>query len=226
MNTLMTPKVANMLDQLHREADEQMPSVRAAVKQIGIEQTSAEEWPSDWAERMSGFYLPASREQGRFLYQTVRATKAQYLVEFGTSFGISAIYIAAALHDNHGGHLVSAELIESKAVRAKSHLHNAGLSDYVDIRIGDALETLRDPEKPIDMLFLDGGPSLYLSVLKLLQPHLREGALVLADNVPTTKNETSPYAEYIRNPTNGYISTSIEMKGGTEYSLWTGAHQS
>ncbi|MCH8021791.1 class I SAM-dependent methyltransferase [candidate division KSB1 bacterium] len=225
MNTLMTPKVANMLDQLHREADEQMPSVRAAVKQIGIEQTS-EEWPSDWAERMSDFYLPVSREQGRFLYQTVRATKAQYVVEFGTSFGISAIYIAAALHDNQGGKLVSAELIESKAVRAKSHLHNAGLSDYVDIRIGDALETLRDPEKPIDMLFLDGGPSLYLSVLKLLQPHLREGALVLADNVPTTKNETSPYAEYVRNPTNGYISTSIEMKGGTEYSLWTGAHQS
>ncbi len=225
MNTLMTPKVANMLDQLHREADEQMPSVRAAVKQIGIEQTS-EQWPSDWAERMSDFYLPVSREQGRFLYQTVRATKAQYVVEFGTSFGISAIYITAALHDNHGGKLVSAELIESKAVRAENHIHNAGLSDYVEIRIGDALETIKDPEKSIDLLYLDGGATLYLRVLKLLQPHLREGALVMADNVPITKDETNPYAEYVRNPTNGYISTSIEMKGGTEYSLWTGIHQS
>ncbi len=226
MNTLVTPKVANMLDQLHREADEQMPSVRAAVKQIGIEQTSAEEWPSDWAERMSDFYLPVSREQGRFLYQTVRATNAQYVVEFGTSFGISAIYIAAALQDNQSGKLVSAELIESKAAKAKKHIHNTGLSDYVDIRIGDALETLKDPERPIDLLYLDGGPTLYLRVLKLLQPHLREAALVMADNVPITKDETNPYAEYVRNPINGYISTSIEMKGGTEYSLWTGVPQS
>jgi len=222
----MTPNVANMLDRLHQEAAEQMPSVRATMKEMRSGQTSPEERRSDWAERMSGFHLSVSREQGRFLYQTVRATKAQYVVEFGTSFGISAIYIAAALHDNHSGKLVSAELIESKAAKAKSHIHNTGLSDYVDIRIGDALETLRDPEKPIDMLYLDGGPSLYLSVLKLLQPHLGEGALVIADNVPPTKNEASPYAEYVRNPTNGYISTSIEMKGGTEYSLWTGAQQS
>ncbi len=226
MNTLLTPKVANILEQLHRQADEQMPSVRATMKEMRSEQTSPEERRSDWAERMSGFHLSVSREQGRFLYQTVRATKAQYVVEFGTSFGISAIYIAAALHDNHGGKLVSAELIESKAVRAESHIHNAGLSDYADIRIGDALETLKDPERPIDLLYLDGGPSLYLRVLKLLQPHLREGALVMADNVPITKDETNPYAEYVRNPTNGYISTSIEMKGGIEYSLLTGAQQS
>lgn len=224
MNTLSIPNVATLLDQLHQEAADQMPSVHTVVEQIQNESTSQEEWPSDWAERMSSFYLPVSREQGRFLYQTVRATKAQYVVEFGTSFGISAIYIAAALNDNQGGKLVSAELIESKAVRARSHIHNLGLSDYVDIRIGDALVTLRDPEKPIDILFLDGGPSLYLSILKLLQPHLSEGALVIADNVPTTDNEKNSYAEYIRNPANGYISTSMDLKAGTEYSLWTGAN--
>ena len=224
MNTLMTPKVANILDQLHQEADKQMPAIRTVIDQIRSKQASAEEGPSDWAERLSSFYLPVSREQGRFLYQTVRATKAQYIVEFGTSFGISAIYIAAALHDNHGGKLVSAELIESKVAKAKIHINNTGLSEYVDIRIGDALETLRDHEESIDMLYLDGGPGLYLSVLKLLQPHLCEGALVIADNVPT--DETGPYSEYVRDPANGYLSTSIEMKGGTEYSLWTGAHQS
>jgi len=222
----MTPKVATILEQLHLEADEQMPSVHTVVEQIQNESTSQEEWPSDWAKRMSSFYLPVSREQGRFLYQTVRATKAQNVVEFGTSFGISAIYIAAALHDNQSGKLVSAELIESKAAKAKKHIHHAGLSDYVDIRIGDALVTLRDPEKPIDILFLDGGPSLYLSILRLLQPHLSEGALVIADNVPTTDNEKNAYAEYIRNPANGYISTSMDSKAGTEYSLWTGANQS
>jgi len=222
----MTPKVATILEQLHLEADEQMPSVHTVVEQIQNESTSQEEWPSDWAKRMSSFYLPVSREQGRFLYQTVRATKAQNVVEFGTSFGISAIYIAAALHDNQSGKLVSAELIESKAAKAKKHIHHAGLSDYVDIRIGDALVTLRDPEKPIDILFLDGGPSLYLSILRLLQPHLSKGALVIADNVPTTDNEKNAYAEYIRNPANGYISTSMDSKAGTEYSLWTGANQS
>jgi len=222
MNTLLTLKVAKLLDQLHQEAAEQMPSIHAVIKDMRSGQTSAQKMPSNWAEQMSDFHLSVSREQGRFLYQTVRATKAQYVVEFGTSFGISTIYIAAALKDNHSGKIISAELIESKAVKAKNHIHDAGLSEYVDIRIGDALETLKDPEKPIDLLYLDGGPGLYLSVLELLQSHLREGALVIADNVPTTKNEESPYAKYVRNPTKGYISTSIELKGGTEYSLWTG----
>ena len=119
MNTVMTPKVANLVNQLHQEADEQRPSVLAAVNEIRSEQTTPEEWTSDWAERMSDFYLSVSREQGRFLYQTVRATKAQYVVEFGTSFGISTIYIAAALYVNHGGKLVSAELVESKSSKGK-----------------------------------------------------------------------------------------------------------
>lgn len=222
MNTLLTPKVATLLNKLHQEAADQMPLIRAVMKKMRSGKTAPQEMPSNWAERMSDFHLPVSREQGCFLYQTVRATKAQYVVEFGTSFGVSAIYIAAALHDNQNGRLVSAELIESKAIKAKSNILSIGLSEYVEIRIGDALETLKEPDKPIDILYLDGGPGLYLSVLKLLQPHLREGALVIADNVPTMDDDKNPYAQYVRNPANGYLSSSIEMKGGTEYSLWTG----
>ena len=222
MNTLLTPKVATLLNKLHQEAADQMPLIRAVMKKMRSGKTAPQEMPSNWAERMSDFHLPVSREQGCFLYQTVRATKAQYVVEFGTSFGVSAIYIAAALHDNQNGRLVSAELIENKAIKAKSNILSIGLSEYVEIRIGDALETLKEPDKPIDILYLDGGPGLYLSVLKLLQPHLREGALVIADNVPTMDDDKNPYARYVRNPANGYLSSSIEMKGGTEYSLWTG----
>lgn len=222
MNTLLTPKVATLLNKLHQEAADQMPLIRAVMKKMRSGKTAPQEMPSNWAERMSDFHLPVSREQGCFLYQTVRATKAQYVVEFGTSFGVSAIYIAAALHDNQNGRLVSAELIESKAIKAKSNILSIGLSEYVEIRIGDALETLKEPDKSIDILYLDGGPGLYLSVLKLLQPHLREGALVIADNVPTMDDDKNPYAQYVRNPANGYLSSSIEMKGGTEYSLWTG----
>lgn len=222
MNTLLTPKVATLLNKLHQEAADQMPLIRAVMKKMRSGKTAPQEMPSNWAERMSDFHLPVSREQGCFLYQTVRATKAQYVVEFGTSFGVSAIYIAAALHDNQNGRLVSAELIENKAIKAKSNILSIGLSEYVEIRIGDALETLKEPDKSIDILYLDGGPGLYLSVLKLLQPHLREGALVIADNVPTMDDDKNPYAQYVRNPANGYLSSSIEMKGGTEYSLWTG----
>ncbi len=222
MNTLLTPKVAALLNKLHQEAADQIPLIRALMKKMRSGKTAPQEMPSNWAERMSDFHLPVSREQGCFLYQTVRATKAQNVVEFGTSFGVSAIYIAAALHDNQNGKLVSAELIESKAIKAKSNILSIGLSEYVEIRIGDALETLKEPDKLIDILYLDGGPGLYLSVLKLLQPHLREGALVIADNVPTMDDDKNPYAQYVRNPANGYLSSSIEMKGGTEYSLWTG----
>lgn len=66
-------------------------------------------------------------------------------------------------------------------------------------------------------MLLDGGPALYIEVLQMLVPHLRPGALVIADNID---DNLHPYATWVRDPANGFVSSSITLKGGTEYSVW------
>lgn len=213
MNSLADPNVAELLERLHSEADAQMPELR---KQFGARGQN-EQTPEAWPEQLRDFYLPVSREQGRFLYQTVRAVRPERVVEFGSSFGISATYLAAGLRDNGGGILIGSELIDQKAATARRHLSAAGLDEYADIRTGDARLTLADPGGSIDIVLLDGGPALYTEVLQMLVPHLRPGALVIADNID---DDLHPYATWVREPANGFVSSSITLKGGTEYSIW------
>ena len=178
--------------------------------------------PGDWAEQMKDFYLPVSREQGRFLYQTIRGVRAERVVEFGTSFGVSSIYLAAGLSDNGGGILIGSELVDDKVVVARRNIADAGLAEFAEIRSGDARQTLADPGGPIDVVLLDGGPAMYTEIVQLLLPYLRDGAVVLADNIGPDDGDTQPYAKWVRDPANGFVSSSIEMKGGTEYSVWVG----
>jgi len=222
--SLADPTVAELLARLHRNADEQRDQVRAQVGAPGDQEMG----PAFHWERLKDFYLPVSREQGVFLYQTVRAIRARRVVEFGSSFGISSIYLAAALRDQaedgraEFGMVIGSELIREKAEGARANLATAGLSEYVEIRIGDARTTLVDPGGTIDLVLLDGGPAAYLDVLHLLQPHLRPGAVVIADNIDSGSDELHPYAAWIRDPANGFVSSSITLKGGTEYSVWIG----
>ena len=219
MNSLADPNVANVLERLHRDAEAQWPELRRKMEDIRARDG---EIGDDWAEQLGGFHLSVSREQGRFLYQTVRATHAQRVVEFGSSFGISAIYLAAGLRDNGGGILIGSELVEDKARTARQNIAEAGLSDYAEIRSGDARTTLVDPDGPVDVVLLDGGPAMYTEIVQLLQPNLRNGAVVLADNVEEGAEDKQPYAKWVRDPANGFVSSSIAMKGGTEYSIWVG----
>ena len=167
-------------------------------------------------------YIPVSREQGEFLYLTARAIAAKRIVEFGTSFGISTIYLAAAVKDNGGVVVIGTEIEPSKQQRAMANLKEAGLEEVVEVRLGDALETLRDELAPIDMVLLDGVKELYLPVLELIKPRLRRGAVVMADNIFTFKKALRPYVEYVQSGSNGFQSTTLDIGDGFEYSVFTG----
>jgi len=219
LNSLADPRVADVLERLHEEADAQWPEVRERVDSLDHEASGPEAWP----HRLKDLYLPVSREQGRFLYQTVRAVRALTVVEFGSSYGVSTIYLAAGLRDNGDGVVVSSELVEEKAETARRNLVAVGLDHYVDIRSGDARQTLSEPGGPVDVVLLDGGPALYLEILELLIPSLRVGAVVIADNIAGADAEPHSYARWIQDPANGFVSNSIALKGGTEYSIWVGA---
>ncbi|KAF1017440.1 MAG: hypothetical protein GAK31_00705 [Stenotrophomonas maltophilia] len=165
-------------------------------------------------------FLNVTPEYGRFLYQCARACGARRIVEFGTSMGVSTVRLAAALRDNGGGQLIGTELEPGKAARALRHLAEAGLDDLVEIRVGDARQTLAGLQGGIDLVLLDGAFSLYLPVLKLLEPLLHTGTLILAENAFDHGNA---YLAYVRDPANGYLSQPLAINPGrgNEFTLVT-----
>src|SRR5262249_8077976 len=132
----------------------------------------------------------------------------------GTSFAISTLHMAAGLRDNGGGRLITTEFEPSKVARARENIAAAGLSDLVEVREGDALETLRrDLPETIDLVLLDGAKSLYSPVLALLEKRLRAGSLVGADNADWVPE----YVAYVRSAANGYL--SVPFPGDVELSM-------
>jgi predicted O-methyltransferase YrrM len=166
-------------------------------------------------------FLSVSPELGRLLYMYARACRARRIVEFGTSMGISTIYLAAALRDMGGGQLIGTELESSKVVLAQVNLESAGLADLVQIREGDARETLRRLDGEVDLVLLDGAFTLYLPVLKVLEPRLRTGAMVIAENA---FEQAGDYLKYVRDPANGFLSQPIPLEPGrgNEISVFLG----
>jgi predicted O-methyltransferase YrrM len=92
----------------------------------------------------------------------------------------------------------------------------------VDVRLGDALETLKEVPEPLDLVFLDGWKDLYIPVLELLKPKLRPGAVVLGDNIFTFRKALRPYVEYLQSGQNGFESVTLRISDGTEYSCYLG----
>ena len=169
---------------------------------------------------MRDVYMPISPDVGRLLYVLARTRNAKLVVEFGTSFGISGIHLAAALRDAGGGRLIATELDPIKAERAAHNFRVAGLSEVIDIRVGDAFETLKSGlGGGIDLLLLDGWKEAYLPMLRFLEPQLSPNALVVADDLDIAPEVLAPYLDYVRKPGNGYVSVEMPLGDRIELSM-------
>ena len=202
--TLLGTPVAAALDRMYTASNEQFAQLRERGGDFSrLAKASAQER----ADAFSDFYLPVSPEAGRLLYSLVRATRPGTIVEFGMSLGISALHLASAVRDNGSGRLVTTELSAAKVTAAKETFAETGLDDVITVLEGDALTTLADLDGPVDFVLLDGWKEMYLPVIKLLEPRLTPGALVVADN--TSMEDTVPYLDYVREPGNGYVSVNF-----------------
>ena len=213
MTTLATAPLDALLDRLFSEAEAPpSPEFRAALNQA-----SPDERLPDYLRfysRAKSAYLAVSRDTAQLLYMLVRSTGAREVVEFGTSFGISTLHLAAGLRDNGGGRVITTEFEPSKIQRARENFVAGGLDDLIEIREGDALQTLaHDLPERIDIVLLDGAKSLYLPVLNLLEEHLRPGALIVADNT----DKSPDYLELVRSSAKGY--TSVPFAEDVELSM-------
>ncbi len=212
-SSLYDPRVHRVLEAMHAEADRVDPPLRAQAQgKVGAER----------AALLDHAFIPVDRDAGRLLYALTRSAAPGTTVEFGTSYGISTIYMAAALRDRGHGRVITTELNADKAERAREYIREAGLLDLVELRVGDALETLRGLDSDVTLAFLDGWKDAYLPVLELLEPALKPGALVAADDLALFPKVLAPYLEYVRNPANGYVSVEVPIGDAMELSARAG----
>ncbi len=215
MTILSSPRVAQVLDRLFAEADASEPAMDAVVAGTDVStMITSRTGYREFYGLLKEIPLPVSRETGGLLYSLVRATHAQAVLEFGTSFGVSTIYLAAALRENGGGSIITTEFEASKVERARKNLTEAGLIDLVEIREGDALQTLaRDLPETLDVVLLDGAKALYADVLALVESRLHPGSLVLADDA----RHCADFVSRMREAVDSYV--SVPLAGDLEMAM-------
>jgi predicted O-methyltransferase YrrM len=218
--SLESSPIKEVLIRLHAAADEQEAELQPKIQREARKRKAKVD--ADLADLLAEAYIPVPAEVGRLVYTLARAMGAARMIEFGTSFGISTIYLASAVRDNGGGRVITAEINAGKARQAARNFEEAGLLPFIEIREGDALQTLRNVDGPVDFVLLDGWKNLYLPVLKLIEPKLRPGALVVADDLDVFPESHVPYLSYVRSPENGYTSVEIPIGDRVELSVKTG----
>ncbi|QLL06110.1 O-methyltransferase [Mycobacterium vicinigordonae] len=207
--TLNQPEYASIIDQLFANAR------LDAERRQGV---SSRDYPlEERAEACQDFYLSVAPDSGRLLYSLVRAVKPTTIVEYGMSYGISTLHLAAAVRDNGFGHIVTTEMSSRKLASARATFDEAGVSDLITILAGDARSTLQTVTGPVQFVLLDGWPDLDLTVAKILEPVLTHGAVIVGDNVSLDPDHA--YLNYVRAPENGYISTPLGLDKGVELTV-------
>jgi predicted O-methyltransferase YrrM len=155
--------------------------------------------------------------KAEFCHMLCRALRARRVVEIGTSFGVSTLYLADAVRANGGGVVVGTEYEPAKAAAARATFEAAGVADLVDLREGDLRETLKTLEGPIDFVLMDIWTEMARPALELVHPHLRPGAIVVADNTGDFfRHAYRHFFEFVNDPANGLKTMTLPFQGGLE----------
>jgi predicted O-methyltransferase YrrM len=169
---------------------------------------------------LSDKMVALDRDKALFCYLLCRSLRATRVVEAGTSFGVSTLYLAAAVRDNQveNGVVIGTEYEPRKVDIARANFEEVGLSEFIDLREGDLRTTLKDVGGPIDFMLVDIW-EVALPALELVAPHLRSGAIVACDNTAVDAAEYHDYFEFIDNPSNRFRTTTVPFEGGLELSV-------
>ncbi|KAH8727073.1 S-adenosyl-L-methionine-dependent methyltransferase [Phaeosphaeriaceae sp. PMI808] len=227
------PQVKALLSKLHSENAQQERSYGRLWYHFTFALYCLKNWDSrDAWNKYSDKYntdqlLSHSKEKCELIYMLARLNGAKCAIECGTSYGVSTIYLALAIKRNALDHMSDAfgvltmEKDIAKAERAKGVWAEAGeqVAGWITLREGDLLQTLsKDENLPdvVDLLFLDAWTSLALPALKLVLPRLRRGSLAFADKTTSGKLLYKDFLEFVRDPRNCFMSTTIPFAEGFE----------
>ncbi|KAL3956872.1 hypothetical protein ACCO45_009718 [Purpureocillium lilacinum] len=213
-------RIHDLLQRLHAASEAQEKSLSQIffyVKMLASYYIWGSGWSASADDHMRDKYVSLEQDKCQFMYLLARGMGARNIVEAGTSFGVSTIYLALAVGQN----VIATEQEPTKAAKAREHWKQAGdeVEPWIELREGDLRETLKVAEgmpEQIDMLLLDIWTPMALPVLEIVKPRLRKGALILADNTVMAKALYKEFLAYIHNPENGFKTTTTPYSGGLE----------
>jgi predicted O-methyltransferase YrrM len=214
------PELERLLAALHARSDAQAALLRRHEAGRAEDAFTEDEIRDFRRDKL----VALDRDKAEFCYQLCRATDARRIVEIGTSYGVSTLYLAAAVRDNvraagGDGVVIGTEYEPNKAAAARRHFEQAGLSRFIELREGDLRETLRHIEEPVDFMLVDIWIAMARPALELVAPHLKPGAIVVCDNTERYRGEYADYFAFLENPANGFRTTTLPFDGGFELSV-------
>jgi predicted O-methyltransferase YrrM len=154
--------------------------------------------------------------KAEFCHMLCRALRAKRVVEVGTSFGVSTLYLADAVRANGGGVVIGTEYEPAKATQARANFKAAGVADIIDLREGDLRETLKVIEGPVDFVLMDIWTEMARPALELITPHLRPGAVIVADNTDQFREAYRHFFAFAADPANGLRTMTLPFDNGLE----------
>ncbi len=164
------PAVQNVLDEYHQRIETERPRMRRAAED------------GTFAQIIDELLLPVGPESGQLINILAKSLKAPTMLELGTSYGYSGIWLAEAARAT-GGRLVTMELSAKKSAYARDMSTKAGLAQFVDFKIGDAVKMIEELPHGIDFVLVDLWKGLYLPCLEAFYPKLNPGAIIVSDNM-------------------------------------------
>ncbi|MGA0602754.1 O-methyltransferase [Caulobacter sp. KR2-114] len=219
-----------LLDALHARSEGQEGAIGAYLARRAAADELDWKGLDEGAHRFMADKLVAlDRDKAEFCYGLCRAMNARRIVEIGTSFGVSTLYLAAAARDNAaaGGQgpaplVIGTEHEPDKAAAARANFRAAGLDGLIDLRVGDLRETLKSLAGPIDFVLMDIWTEMARPALELVSPHLRDGAVIIADNTLDYREPYGAYFAFIADPANRLRTMTLPFQGGLEMTVRCG----
>ncbi|PWY74204.1 hypothetical protein BO83DRAFT_311867 [Aspergillus eucalypticola CBS 122712] len=226
--------VLQLLSELHKKSLEQEATISKTGKFISTAVLGKLEGKgpavnpqAEFDQLMLDKFIALDEDKCQFTYQLINSMGATNIIEAGTSFGVSTIYLALAVAKTtaatgKSGTVIATEKEKSKADIARGYWHQCGeiVEKQIDLREGDLLETLKEGLPEIDLLLLDIWTPLALPTLKTVLPRLRHGAVVLTDNTISGAQGYADLLSFLRSPENGFRNMTLPFTNGFEMSVY------
>jgi predicted O-methyltransferase YrrM len=191
------------------EYDQRMQSEAAIRKAVSRE---------EWLRRRDEFLLDVGESAGMLMNLLIREAQAKTILEVGTSYGYSTLWLAEAARAT-AGKVITLDLNAEKQRYAKSMLQKAGLDLFAEFRCGDAMALIKELTEPVDFVLIDLWKEVYIPCFDAVRSKLSPAAILIADNMiypPDAQEFARAYRAHVRK--SGMDSVLLPVGHGLELS--------